>query len=43
MEYYMFVHLNLSTFVGGFRASIAEKQPAERFNPTDLDARQWAR
>ncbi|MEM9326198.1 MAG: alpha-L-fucosidase [Bacteroidota bacterium] len=41
MEFYMFVHFNMNTFNGqewGYGDT-----PAQTFNPTQLDTRQWAR
>jgi len=41
MEYYSFVHLSVNTYTDMAWGNGAE--PAEIFNPTELDCRQWAR
>ncbi len=41
MEFYMFVHFNMNTFTD--REWGLGDEPATRFNPTQLDCRQWAR
>lgn len=41
MEYYGFIHFNMNTFTN-MEWGMGNESP-ESFNPTELDARQWAR
>jgi alpha-L-fucosidase len=41
MEFYMFVHFNMNTFTN-MEWGLGDELP-EKFNPTELDCRQWAR